>query len=44
MELGRKGGEAVGLGPLPLARDTEKEGDITGSDILPGEWGIWIKR
>ena len=29
MELGRKGGEPIRLGPRPLAGDTEEEGDIT---------------
>lgn len=36
-ELGRKGGNAIWPGQVPLVRDTQEEGDFTVSGILPGE-------
>ena len=33
----RKGGEAITSGPVPLRGDREEEGDITGSESIPGE-------
>lgn len=36
-DLQRKGGEAVRLEPVPQGGDTEVEGDVSDSKILPGE-------
>ena len=36
MELGRKGREAICLGPVPLGGDSEEEGDYTGGP----PWGV----
>lgn len=37
MELGKKGGEAIWSEPTLSAWETEEEGDIIGSRILPGQ-------
>ena len=37
MESDREGGEVIWLGPAPLVGETQKEGNSTGLEILPGE-------
>lgn len=34
LELGRKGREGSGLGPVPLGRDSKEEGYYMGRDLL----------
>ena len=40
MELGRERVDMIMLGLMSLGGDTEEEGEIMDSGILPGEWRV----
>lgn len=40
MELGRQRVDMIMLGLMSLGGDTEEEGEIMDSGILPGEWRV----
>lgn len=42
MESGGKGRKAIWLEPTSLAGDTEEQGDIRGSEILPEAFKLHI--